>query len=45
MGLKEIACGVLDWLNIAEERLQWRDLVNTVINCPVTLKAEISLAS
>jgi hypothetical protein len=45
MGLKEISCEALDWPNVAEERLQWRDLVNTVINCPVTLKAEISLAS
>jgi hypothetical protein len=32
MDLREIKWGGVDWINIAEDRDQWRALVNTVIN-------------
>jgi hypothetical protein len=32
MDLKEIGWGVIDWILLAQDRDQWRALVNTVIN-------------
>jgi hypothetical protein len=32
MDLKERGCGGMDWINPAEDRDQWRVLVNTVMN-------------
>jgi hypothetical protein len=32
MDLKEIGCNGKDWINLAQDRDQWRALVNTVIN-------------
>jgi hypothetical protein len=32
MGLREIGWGVMDWINLAQGRDQWRALVNTVTN-------------
>jgi hypothetical protein len=30
--LRETGCGGMDWTDLAEDREQWRALVNTVIN-------------
>jgi hypothetical protein len=32
MDLREIGWDVMDWIDLAEDRDQWRDLVNTVMN-------------
>jgi hypothetical protein len=32
MDLREIACEGVDWMNLAQDRNQWRALVNTVMN-------------
>jgi hypothetical protein len=32
--LKEIGWGVVDWIGLAQDRNQWRALVNTVMNLP-----------
>jgi hypothetical protein len=33
--LREIECGGMDWINLAQDRDQWRVLVNTVMNLRV----------
>jgi hypothetical protein len=35
MDLREIGCGAMDWLHLAQDRDQWRALVNTVMNLGV----------
>jgi hypothetical protein len=30
--LREIGCGGVDWIDLAQDRDQWRALVNTVMN-------------
>jgi hypothetical protein len=35
MDLKEIGWGGMDWIDIAQDRNQWRALVNTVMNLRV----------
>jgi hypothetical protein len=35
MDLREMRCGVMDWINLAQSRVQWRVLVNTVMNLRV----------
>jgi hypothetical protein len=35
MDLREIGWNVMDWLDLAQDRNQWRDLVNTEINLRV----------
>jgi hypothetical protein len=35
MNLKEIGLGDMDWIYLAEDRDQWRNLVNTVMNLHV----------
>jgi hypothetical protein len=35
MDLREIGCGSTDWINMAQDREQWRVLVNTVMNLRV----------
>jgi hypothetical protein len=32
MDLREIGCDGVDWIDMAEDRDQWRALVNTVLN-------------
>jgi hypothetical protein len=32
MDLREIAWGDMNWINLAEDRNQWRTLLNTVMN-------------
>jgi hypothetical protein len=35
MDLREIGLDGVDWIELAEDRDQWRALVNTVMNLPV----------
>jgi hypothetical protein len=35
MDLREVGCGGMDWINLAEDRDQWRALMNTVMNIRV----------
>jgi hypothetical protein len=32
MDLREIVCDDMDWINLTQDRDQWRALVNTVMN-------------
>jgi hypothetical protein len=32
MDLREVGWGIIDWINLAQDRGRWRALVNTVIN-------------
>jgi hypothetical protein len=35
MGLRAIGCGVMDWIDVAQDRDQWKALVNMVKNLRV----------
>jgi hypothetical protein len=35
MGLRETGWGSMDWIDVAQDRDQWRTLVNTVMNLRV----------
>jgi hypothetical protein len=35
LDLTEIGIGGADWIRLAQDRVQWRALVNTVMNLPV----------
>jgi hypothetical protein len=32
MDVREIGCDGMDWIDLAQDRDQWRALVNTVVN-------------
>jgi hypothetical protein len=36
MDLREIVLGDVDWMHLAQDRNQWRGLVNTVMNLRLT---------
>jgi hypothetical protein len=33
MDLREIGWGDMDWIDLAQDRDQWRAVVNTLMNC------------
>jgi hypothetical protein len=35
MDLREVGCGGVDWMELAEDRDRWRALVSAVMNLPV----------
>ena len=35
VNLKEVGCGVRDWIGLAQDRDRWRALVNAVMNLRV----------
>jgi hypothetical protein len=35
MNLKEIECGSADWIQLAQCRNQWRNLIDMIMNLPV----------
>jgi hypothetical protein len=45
MGLREIGCEIVCWIHLAQDRLQWQDLVNTVMDLGVPYKTEKFLSS
>ena len=38
MDLQEVGCGVMDWIDVAQDRDRWRALVSTVMKLRVCKK-------
>jgi hypothetical protein len=45
MDIREVGCGVMDWIEVAQHRDRWRALVNAVMNLRVTLNSGNFLSS
>jgi hypothetical protein len=43
MDFRETECGGMDWIDLAQDRNQWRDLVNTVMKFSGSTKCWIIL--
>jgi hypothetical protein len=39
MDLEELACGRIDWIEVAQDRDRWRALVNAIMSLRVPLNA------
>jgi hypothetical protein len=45
IGLREVGCGNMDWINLAQDRNRWQALVNAVTNLRVPQNARNFLTS